>query len=211
MRGLAASGTAIIAARPSQEVKDKIVTTTGIKGFGIAPRPPISYGMRDRLTARSLFLTMALAALPVTAFAQDTGAVDAATDVVVTAETALPLWQEDKTRLFDAAVIDPATLAYQARILVVFGEAEAQPQVRDQIALIVARAAELALRDVIVVVDTAPDDGSALRRQLRPRGFSLVLLDKDGTVVFRKPDIWDVREISRQIDKLPSRLQEVRG
>lgn len=127
------------------------------------------------------------------------------------AQDVLARWQADPTALFAAAEIDPRDLAYQARILVVFAEAEAQPQFTDQIALITARIGELAARDVIVVLDADPDGRSALRQQLRPRGFSLVMLDKDGTIVFRKPDPWDVREISRQIDKLPSRRQEVRG
>ena len=36
-----------------------------------------------------------------------------------------------------------------------------------------------------------------LRQKLRPRGFMLVLIGKDGGVKLRKPFPWDVREISR--------------
>jgi hypothetical protein len=46
--------------------------------------------------------------------------------------------------------------------------------------------------------------------QLRPRGFMLALVSKDGSVFQRKPAPWDVREISRAIDKLPQRQQEIR-
>ncbi len=49
-----------------------------------------------------------------------------------------------------------------------------------------------------------------VRTTLRPRGFSLVIVDKDSRVMLRKPDPWDVREISRAIDKTPLRQQEVR-
>jgi hypothetical protein len=38
----------------------------------------------------------------------------------------------------------------------------------------------------------------------------LALLAKDGTVMLRKPFPWNVREISRSIDKLPLRQQEIR-
>lgn len=182
--------------------------------------------MRDRVYTRlhrlrtlGLIALPLLTALPVLTFAPavaDTLPVVADAMPVNDAVTQDPLdiltrWQTAPDTVFDAAEVIAADLAYHARILVIFAEAEAQPQFRDQLALITARVEELTRRDVIIITDADPANPSALRQQLRPRGFSLVLLDKDGTVVFRKPDPWDVREIGRQIDKLPSRLQEVRG
>jgi hypothetical protein len=73
-----------------------------------------------------------------------------------------------------------------------------------------SRPTDLAARDVVVIVDTDPAARSAVRTQLRPRGFMLALLSKDGSVFQRKPAPWDVREISRAIDKLPQRQQEIR-
>ena len=64
-------------------------------------------------------------------------------------------------------------------------------------------------RDVVVLTDTTPAAASALRKQLRPRGFMLVLIGKDGGVKLRKPHPWTVRELSRSIDKFQDRLQEV--
>ena len=68
---------------------------------------------------------------------------------------------------------------------------------------------DLQARDVLLVTDTDPHAGSELRKTLHPRGFSLVIMDKDGSVAIRKPLPWDAREISRSIDKFPSRLAEV--
>ena len=68
----------------------------------------------------------------------------------------------------------------------------------------------LAERDVVVIVDTDPDGRSAVRTTLRPRGFMLAILGKDGQVALRKPSPWDVREITRTIDRMPLRRQEVR-
>jgi len=65
-------------------------------------------------------------------------------------------------------------------------------------------------RDVVVLTDTDPSADSELRERLRPRGFMLVLMGKDGTIYLRKPLPWDVREISRVIDKMPMRQQEMR-
>ena len=63
---------------------------------------------------------------------------------------------------------------------------------------------------MVVITDTDPDAKSALRTKLRPRGFMLVLIGKDGGVKLRKPAPWDVRELTRVIDKTPERQQEVR-
>ena len=63
---------------------------------------------------------------------------------------------------------------------------------------------------MVVLTDTEKGAGTSLRRELRPRGFMLVLIGKDGTIYLRKPLPWSVREISRIIDKLPMRQQEVR-
>jgi len=76
--------------------------------------------------------------------------------------------------------------------------------------LLAARADDLAERDVVVMVDTAPSANSALRKKLRPRGFMLALIGKDGGIKLRKPFPWDVRELSRTIDKMPVRKREIR-
>lgn len=136
---------------------------------------------------------MVLAACP--AFAQD---------------SVVDRWRTDPATVFDAAEVDLDDLEYVARPLVIFAESPNQPEYLTQLDLITANVSELARRDVIIIADTDPGGRSDARQTLRPRGFSLVLVDKDGTVVFRKPDPWNVREIGRQIDKLPTRIREVR-
>ena len=66
-------------------------------------------------------------------------------------------------------------------------------------------------RDVLIITDSDPGANSAWRQQLHPRGFSLVIIDKDGQVKQRRPLPWDVREISRAIDKTPVRRSETRA
>lgn len=68
---------------------------------------------------------------------------------------------------------------------------------------------DLAVRDVIILTDTDPSAQSALRTRLRPRGFMMVLIGKDGQIELRKPQPWDIREITRSIDKMPLRQQEI--
>lgn len=106
---------------------------------------------------------------------------------------------------------DPlAEYLWTARPLVIFADSPNDPRYLQQIAAIDARRADLAERDVIVLTDTEPA-GSALRTVLRPRDFMIVLIGKDGQVKLRKPFPWDVRELSRAIDKMPLRQQEMRA
>lgn len=96
------------------------------------------------------------------------------------------------------------------RPVVVFADNPADPRYVEQMQLLADRIGALEDRDVVVITDTDPAARSSVRRKLRPRGFQLTIIAKDGTIVARKPAPWSVREISRSIDKLPLRQQEVR-
>lgn len=122
---------------------------------------------------------------------------------VVDPPLALTLLPADEVNLND--------LVWVARPVIVFADTVADPRYKEQIALLSARPADLAERDVVVIVDTDPAAKSEIRQKLRPRGFMLVLIGKDGGVKLRKPLPWDVRELTRVIDKMPMRLEEIRA
>lgn len=109
-----------------------------------------------------------------------------------------------------ASDADLGAMIWVSRPIVVFADTEADPRFQEQLALLEARAEELLERDVVLIVDTDPGAESAIRMKLRPRGFQLTLIGKDGGVKLRKPFPWSVREISRVIDKMPMRQQEIR-
>lgn len=119
-------------------------------------------------------------------------------------------WNADRTRPLDAAGLDLDAFQWVARPVVVFADSPNDPQFVQQMDLLAEEAEELALRDVVVIFDTAPDAPSDIRLDLRPRGFMLTLVGKDGQVRARKSRPWDVRELSRSIDKMPLRQQEMR-
>lgn len=118
-------------------------------------------------------------------------------------------WQADPATVFDAAEIDLEALQYIARPIVVFANSPNDPMVAEQLEFLLARVDELIVRDVILILDTDPAAETAVRETLRPRAFQLVLMGKDGRVHLRKPFPWEVREITRTIDKMPLRLQEI--
>lgn len=108
-----------------------------------------------------------------------------------------------------ASAVVVADLIFLKRAVVVFADTPDDPNFVRQMELIARDPRSLAERDVIVVTDTDPAAKTALRQKLRPRGFGLVLMDKDWTPVIRKPLPWDVREITHAIDKFPLRRQEM--
>lgn len=151
-------------------------------------------------------LAIILALCATAALAQDASATDAA----VTDESALARWEADKMTVFSASEIDLDDFMWVARPVVVFADSPNNPAFREQLDLLLARPDDLIERDVVVVTDTDPDTLSDIRRKLRPRGFQLTLIGKDGQVELRKPAPWNVRELSRSIDKMPLRQQEIR-
>ncbi|MBP1804791.1 DUF4174 domain-containing protein [Rubellimicrobium aerolatum] len=120
-------------------------------------------------------------------------------------------WEADRTAVLDAGAVDLSAFEYVARPLVIFADSPRQPQVEEQLRLLAADPEALARRDVVVILDTDPEARSPARQSLRPRGFGLVLVDKDGRVTLRRPAPLSVREIGRAIDRTPLRQEEVRN
>jgi hypothetical protein len=106
----------------------------------------------------------------------------------------------------DAVIADQM---FVKRPVVVFADSPNDPNFIRQMDLLARAYADLEERDVILVTDTDPEADSEWRHKLRPRGFSLVIMDKDLRPVIRKPNPWTVREITAAIDKLPLRRQEM--
>ncbi|WP_103332708.1 DUF4174 domain-containing protein [Pseudotabrizicola formosa] len=149
--------------------------------------------------------TLGLAALlPFVAFAQEAQAIDPSVQVEVETEAeALPYGPRD------AADVVFEDLMYKQRPVVVFGDSPEDPNFLRQMELLQRDLPALELRDVALIIDTDPEGRGAWRTRLRPRGFSLVLMDKDLRPVIRKPLPWEVREIVAAIDKFPLRRQEM--
>ena len=126
------------------------------------------------------------------------------------AASAVEIWQAAPDTVFEARDVEIDDFTWQARPVVIFADAPENPAFQSQMQLLEARRDELLKRDVVVIVDTDPGERTALRKKLRPRGFMLTLIGKDGGVKLRKPFPWNVRELTRQIDKMPIRQQEIR-
>lgn len=149
-------------------------------------------------------LIVVLAAFPTVALAQSDAGPTAA---------AAPAAASDAALAEQAAAAEPdqpslEDLLWTARPLVVFADSPNDPRFGQQLAEIEERKAEFEERRVVVLTDTDPAARGPLRRELRPRGFGVVLVDTDGTVVQRRPSVTTSREILNLIDRLPSWRQE---
>lgn len=116
---------------------------------------------------------------------------------------------ETTLRILPAAEILPEEFLWQVRPVVVFADTAADPAFLMQIQELQKLPAPLIDRDVVVITDTDPGVNTVWRQRFHPRGFSLVIIDKDGQVKQRKPAPWSVREITRAIDKFPLRREEI--
>lgn len=105
--------------------------------------------------------------------------------------------------------IELSMFLWQNRPIVIFADTANDPRYIDQIEMLEAEAARLVERDMVVLTDTDPAARSPVRQKLRPRGFQVVLIDKDGGVMLRRPFPQSVREITRSIDKTPLRQREI--
>ena len=104
---------------------------------------------------------------------------------------------------------DLSSYQWTHRPIVVFAKSPEDVNYTRQIKMLESELNQLLVRDVVVLTDTNPSEVSPLRELLRPRGFGLLLIGKDGQVKLRKPFPWSARELSRAIDKMPMRRQEL--
>lgn len=111
--------------------------------------------------------------------------------------------------ILDAADVDPEDFLWTLRIVAVMADSPNDPAFQRQMRAIEERPGDLLARDVVVIVDSDRASGSLLRQRLRPRGFMLAIIDKDGEIKQRRPAPRDVREIGDMIDNFPLRRQEL--
>ena len=104
---------------------------------------------------------------------------------------------------------DLSVYQWTHRPVVVLANSKDDVNYKRQIRMLEQDIESLLDRDVIILTDTTPSPATPLRDALRPRGFALLLIGKDGQIKLRKPFPWSVRELSRAIDKMPMRRQEL--
>ncbi len=112
--------------------------------------------------------------------------------------------------ILNAADTDLNEFVWKQRPVIVFADSENDPAFIEQMEFLIARPEALTERDVVIIVDLDAETLSPIRRKMRPRGFMLALVGKDGELKMRKPFPQDVREITASIDKMTIRKREIR-
>ncbi len=100
-----------------------------------------------------------------------------------------------------------APYLWSRRVLLLLVDSLTDPKLQAQRADLTMHAAELAERDIVVVVSADP----ALRRQFRAtNGFAVVLVGKDGSVKLRRTSPIQFKELAATVDAMPMRQDEMR-
>lgn len=141
-------------------------------------------------------------------FAASTGTAQSVPADAETSPNTAPV-AEEKLLFLDAREIDVREYVWNHRLVVVMADTPDNPQFGRQLDEIRARAPEFVTRDVVVIFDANPEDQSPLRQVLRPNGFMVAIIDKDGEVKARRPSVRSGRELMGVIDKFPLRRQEI--
>ena len=175
-----------------------------------------------------LVLYALICALPGLAIAQSPAqsltprpADDGATDVILVADGVIDAAEgepaeagvdsiaEPELLILDATEVDLDSLLWLNRIVAILADTPNDPAFIEQLRRIEASPDDFIERDAVVILDSDRNSGSDLRRMLRPRGFMLAFIEKDGSVAQRRPSPRSVREINAVIDRFPLRRQEM--
>jgi len=113
------------------------------------------------------------------------------------------------TGLTDESALD--AYLWEARPVIVFADSEKDPRFVRQMDALDGATDEMAERDVVILTDTDPSTLSPLRKRLRPRGFQILLIGKDGQIKLRRPHPISAEDLNRQIDRMPMRRREMLG
>jgi hypothetical protein len=94
---------------------------------------------------------------------------------------------------------------WHKRLLVIFAPSDRDTDFIRQMALLQQQQDALRERDIVVLSDVRPADGGALRAQLNPAGFEIVLVGKDGGMKLRETRPVSAEALLSLIDRMPMR------
>lgn len=178
--------------------------------LGVLPTLPYIEGMDQKLDRRSLITWAACAALmPSYLMAQTAGEIapaPTATAPLDIAATAPPPELPPEPPAFgpiDGQGLALGDVKFTYRPIVVFADTPRDPNFLRQMEILTPLFPQFSARDVIIITDTDPNGRSEIRQLLRPRGFSLVIMDKDWRSPIRRPSPRTAREVLNIIDRMP--------
>ncbi|ORM65384.1 hypothetical protein PRCB_22655 [Pantoea rodasii] len=103
---------------------------------------------------------------------------------------------------------DLNTYRWHNRPVVIFAPSKQDSRYQQQITLLESQKTALTERDIIVLSDTSPGDKGQLRSQLKPKGFEVVLVGKDGGMKLRETTPLSAEVLLSTIDNMPMRKTE---
>ncbi len=107
-----------------------------------------------------------------------------------------------KSSIWDHVMVNP-------RILV-FAEQTSDEHYQQQLQILGRRAEDFRARNVLIYVDPDPSIGSSLRETMKPEGFLVALLAKDGRSIVKESEPVSAEFLLSIVDRLPEIQREFR-
>ena len=98
---------------------------------------------------------------------------------------------------------DLRSYAGHSTLIVIFADSLDDAEFTAQLDILRPHAEFLSARNIVLLTDTSPDANGPLRQALRPRGFSLLLINSVGTLAQRRGTVTDSQRLIRQIGQMP--------
>ncbi|SLN60763.1 hypothetical protein ROJ8625_03083 [Roseivivax jejudonensis] len=104
---------------------------------------------------------------------------------------------------------DLSAYRWENRPVLLFAPSPDDPEFRRQVATLEAAQPDVEDRDIVVLSDTDPQAGGALRARFAPDGFLFVLVGKDGGVKRTETAPVAAADLFGTIDAMPMRRREM--
>ncbi|WP_169739501.1 DUF4174 domain-containing protein [Thioclava pacifica] len=117
----------------------------------------------------------------------------------------------------DESLIEPLVVSrgdlseylWTNRVVLIFAPSAQDPDYRVASEMIVERRSGLRERDIVVLAETAPEQGGVLRVKFGVDGFRMLLIGKDGGIKMDEPAPIPAETLFATIDAMPMRQREM--
>lgn len=128
----------------------------------------------------------------------------------LTVLTTSPLYAQEAQDVFQPMPDSLAEHQWEHRPVLIFADRADDASLISAQQAIENAAEDVAARDIVVMIDAAPEAEGGLRERFKPEGFTMILVGKDGTEKLRDSGPISVTRLFETIDAMPMRQQEMK-
>lgn len=100
---------------------------------------------------------------------------------------------------------------WEKRPVLVFADNSEDEAYYKQMKMLNSNSAALRDRDIVIFGDNIPSQNASLRKKYKPKGFTFILIGKDGGVKLRSSKSVSMSRLFAMIDAMPMRRREIQN